>query len=182
MKKLVAILVAMMICCSAFARMPMYAGGGAGFDGYSYDSAGFGTLALEAHFGLRPIDGLEALAFEGGLKFAFEDKDTYEDHSTIKASCTELITRAIYDFKPLSAMPALNFFVSGGVGIQFINYKWESKETKSWWEGKETFLSIPVGGGVKYQFMDNLEGVVQSEIGLGEALEFYLAAGVNYKF
>ena len=181
MKKLVAIFIAMMICCAAFARMPMYGGALMGFDGYSYDSAGFGTFAIEAHYGLRPIDSVENLAFEGGLKFVFEDKDTLSDKTTMKASGVEIITRAVYDFKPLSALPELNFFVSGGIGIQFIDWRWDGVYG-SWAEGKETLFSLPVGGGVKYQILDNLEGVLQTEVGLGEALEFYIAAGVNYKF
>ena len=181
MKKLVAIIFATMICCAAFARVPMYAGGLFGFDGYAYDSANFGTIGIDAHFGFRPIDDLQNLAFEGGLKFVFEDKDKLEDDSTVEGSGIELITRAIYDFKPLSSMPELNFYVSGGIGIQFIQFRWEGKYG-SWAEGDETFLSIPVGGGLKYKINDNLEALAHVELGLGKAFEFYLAVGINYKF
>ena len=193
MKKFFTLILALLIGGFVFAeRPPMYAGGNLGYETFAYeDWFRTHTFGIEPHFGFRPIPNHREMGFEAAVKHAFKRSRKFEG-ANLDSSCTSFLTRFVYDFKPLSSMEKLNFFVEGGLGLGCINYKYYSGDSDGGsnysysysftWEGKDTFLVMPVGGGARYQILEHLEAVAQAELGLGKLMSFDIMAGVNYEF
>ena len=175
MKKLLIIVFAMLIGSFAFAeRPPMYAGGVIGLDTYGYGGESITAFGMEPVFGIRPLP-LKNMGFELGLHISFPATHDYGGYS-LKTSYWGMSTKYFYDFKAFSALPKMNAVVYGGLG--FIS----AKEKGKYSSGTAFEFTMPLGGGLKYQFLEHLEGVFKTELIICDYWGFNILTGVNYTF
>ena len=174
MKKLLILVFAMFVACAAFAeRPPMYAGGLMGMDSYEVDDRCV-AFSVDGVFGIRPLPP-KNMGFEAILRYSFpynHKNGTYKYNTTYSA----FSTRYFYDFKPFSFLPKMNGYVYGGFGFVVAEY--------DDWTGTyvNTQFALPVGAGLRYKFLDHLEGVLRAEFGMCDYWEFNLSTGVHYTF
>ena len=188
MKKLVAILVGLIIGSAAFA-MPMYAGLSLGGTNYGTGEYRTGGFTMEPRFGIRPIDAYQNIAFEVFWNATLPSKKEFERNQYwnmyYKDNLNVIAVRCVYDFNELSAVPGLSFFADAGLGLGIYGCKFVSESTyynDTSSMSVYTGFCLPVGGGAKYAFMDNLEAVASMEFGIGSFTYFQFVIGCNYKF